>query len=351
MKIKILLIPCLMLVTLMSAQGVSFQDLSLEKALEKSKIENKFVFIDFYTSWCGPCKLMDAQVFPKEDVGEYFNEKFISLKLNAESGEEGPRLANKFKIRAYPTFVILNEKGELVHMFAGGILDTQKFIDKVETTFDDSKAFGKLQDQYNSGQRNSKLVSTYLQALIDTSTIKPDSLVNDYYYSLSDTEKVSEEVLFVYEKFAPLDSDKALFFEKNINEFRKELGSSKTDSILVSKYEQYFGIIAKGYTGNATEEAVNKKFENLKSLDVLNLKAVPVFYSAAMLQLTSSGKDEVLNGIKNAIPNLSEREKDLMLFVLIPGIKKFLTEEEKDDLLKLVDDEGVKGYIIRSVYR
>ncbi|GAA4298388.1 hypothetical protein GCM10023163_19450 [Aestuariibaculum suncheonense] len=325
--------------------------MSLERAIEKAKTEKKYVFIDFYTSWCGPCKLMDAQVFPKEDVGEYFNEKFVSLKLNAESGEEGPRLANKYKIRAYPTFVVIDEKGELVHMFAGGILDTQKFIEKVNTTFNNDKAYGRLEQRYNSGERDNKTVSAYLQALIETSTIKPDSLVNDFYNSLSGKEKVSEEAVFVFEKFAPLDSDKAIFFEDHRNEFRNELGKNRVDSILVSKYEQYFGMIAKGYTAKATVEVVNEKFEHVNGLGISNLKTVPAFKSAAILQLTNIGKDDVLKEINNTIPNLSEREKDLMLYILIPGIKKFLTDEEKDSLLKLVDDEGVKGYIIRSVYR
>ena len=43
--------------TSMSAQ-TSFQELTLEKALEQAKVENKYVFIDCYTSWCGPCKMM-----------------------------------------------------------------------------------------------------------------------------------------------------------------------------------------------------------------------------------------------------------------------------------------------------
>ncbi|WMI64138.1 thioredoxin family protein [Aestuariibaculum sp. YM273] len=347
----VLLIPCLLLVLKVAAQGVAFQDLTLNQAIEKAKTEDKYVFIDFYTSWCGPCKLMDAQVFPKEDVGTYFNEKFVSLKVNAESGVEGAKLANKYKIRAYPTFVILDDKGDLVHMFAGGLLDTQKFIAKVETSFDASKAFGMLQQRYDAGKRDNATVSAYLQALIGTSTIKPDSLVNNFYDTLSDQEKVSEEAAFIFERFAPIDSDKAIFLETHRDEFRDVLGKNRVDSILVSKYEQYFGIIAKGYTGKASVEGVNEKFDHVNSLGISNLKAIPAFTSAAMLQLTESGKDDVLKEINNAIPNISEREKDLMLYILIPGIKKYLTDEEKDNLLKLVDDEGVKGYVIRSVYR
>ena len=66
------------------AQGVNFRPLSYTEAIELAAKENKMVFIDFYTTWCGPCKRMSKEVFPQQEVGEYFNRTFISLKLDAE---------------------------------------------------------------------------------------------------------------------------------------------------------------------------------------------------------------------------------------------------------------------------
>ena len=48
----------------------NFQELTLEKALEKAKSEHKKVFVDCYTSWCGPCKMMAEKVLPLKEVGE-----------------------------------------------------------------------------------------------------------------------------------------------------------------------------------------------------------------------------------------------------------------------------------------
>ena len=61
MKKIILLLSCIFVMTSMSAQ-TSFQELTLEKALEQAKVENKYVFIDCYTSWCGPCKMMAGHI-------------------------------------------------------------------------------------------------------------------------------------------------------------------------------------------------------------------------------------------------------------------------------------------------
>ena len=61
-----------------NAQGVRFWKGSFEEAAQEAKRQDKLIFIDFYTVWCGPCKSMSNRVFPREDVGEYFNETFIS---------------------------------------------------------------------------------------------------------------------------------------------------------------------------------------------------------------------------------------------------------------------------------
>ena len=47
-------------------QGINFEKLTLEEALIKAKTENKYVFVDCYTTWCGPCKRMTEFVFPSE---------------------------------------------------------------------------------------------------------------------------------------------------------------------------------------------------------------------------------------------------------------------------------------------
>ena len=82
----------------------------LTAALKKAEMEKKAVFIDFYTTWCMPCRMMDESVFSDWDVAEYMAENVVSVKVNAEKGR-GVDLKNQFSVGAYPTFVFLAPNG------------------------------------------------------------------------------------------------------------------------------------------------------------------------------------------------------------------------------------------------
>ncbi len=62
--------------------GIKFQSgLNWEQVKEKARNENRYIFIDCYATWCGPCKKMDKEVYTSENVGNIFNKNFISIKL------------------------------------------------------------------------------------------------------------------------------------------------------------------------------------------------------------------------------------------------------------------------------
>lgn len=94
-----------------------FRDIDFNEALQLSQTENKLIFIDFYTDWCGPCRKMSKEVFPQKHVGDFFNSQFVCLKLNAE--KEGKELAQKFGVKAYPTFIIADQQGNVKVNIAG----------------------------------------------------------------------------------------------------------------------------------------------------------------------------------------------------------------------------------------
>ncbi len=101
-------------------QGIVFEHGSLQEALDKARKEKKAVFVDCFTSWCGPCKMMSNKVFPDKRAGDYFNPRFVSIKIDMEKGE-GKALAAKWQVSAFPTYLILDDRGEVVYTTRGYI--------------------------------------------------------------------------------------------------------------------------------------------------------------------------------------------------------------------------------------
>ena len=132
----------------------------------KAKAENKYIFMDCYTTWCGPCKYMSAKVFPQEAAGKYFNDKFISVGVQLDTSKvdndtvkawyaDAHAIAEQYNIRAYPTFLVFAPDGRPLHRLVGSSTTAEEFIARVEVSFDPAKQYYTLLDQYEKGSRDS----------------------------------------------------------------------------------------------------------------------------------------------------------------------------------------------------
>ena len=87
--------------------GIQFVEPNWAKAIEQAKKEKKMIFVDAYTTWCGPCRMLKQNTFPDKAAGEFFNKHFINIALDMEKGD-GLVFAEKYQIRAYPTLLIMD---------------------------------------------------------------------------------------------------------------------------------------------------------------------------------------------------------------------------------------------------
>jgi thiol:disulfide interchange protein len=115
---------------------------TLSQALEAQKTNPKPIFIDFYTSWCGPCKMLDQQTFNVSSVAAHLNRYFYPVKFNAEGNEVVTFLGKTFKnpnydpnkeqtrnakhdlttelnVKGYPSMLIIDAKGAVKQTFVG----------------------------------------------------------------------------------------------------------------------------------------------------------------------------------------------------------------------------------------
>ena len=151
MKTIYLLITCLLIQWGVFAQeGVNFRDLTFNEALAQAKAEKKMVFMDCYTSWCGPCKNMTNNVFPQKAAGDYFNPRFVCVKYDMEKGE-GKELADKFEVHAYPTFIVFRPDGTIQHRVVGSD-NLETFIQRIERGVNEKTSLPYLNERYEKGK-------------------------------------------------------------------------------------------------------------------------------------------------------------------------------------------------------
>lgn len=101
-----------------SRNGIIFFKGTWAEALQAAKAENKYIFLDVYATWCGPCKELKNKTFKDSDVGDYFNKNFINVRIDGEK-EEGQHLGRKYQVNSYPTLLIVDYKGNRVAKTTG----------------------------------------------------------------------------------------------------------------------------------------------------------------------------------------------------------------------------------------
>ncbi|MDT0645765.1 thioredoxin fold domain-containing protein [Zunongwangia sp. F260] len=124
-----------------ASQAQEIEWMSMNEALDAQKENPKSIFMDAYTSWCGPCKMLDSNTFSNKDLAQYVNKHFYAVKFNAEGPEEieykdrvfkNPKydaersgrnstheFASAMRISGYPTMVFFDQKGEMIAPVVG----------------------------------------------------------------------------------------------------------------------------------------------------------------------------------------------------------------------------------------
>jgi thiol-disulfide isomerase/thioredoxin len=145
-----------------SAQ-INFEHGSWTEIKAKAKAEHKLIFMDAFTTWCGPCKWMAKNVFTNDTVAAYYNATFVNAKIDMEAGE-GKDIATLYGVRVYPSLLFIDADGELLHRSAGsrGAAD---FILLGKDAQNPDKQFATLDKKYKGGQRDPGFLRLYIAAL------------------------------------------------------------------------------------------------------------------------------------------------------------------------------------------
>lgn len=308
-------------------KGTHFEHgLSWQQVKEKAKKENKYLFVDCFTTWCGPCKYMTSTIFPQEKVGDFFNKNFVNVKVQFDKTKndseevkswyaDAEAMSKEYNVRAYPTFLIFSPQGELVHRIVGGG-DADGFIAKAQKALNPETQYYTMLKKYDTGKPSpedlKKLVAVAEDAYDEENASKYAAA-----YLATQKDLYTKDNLEFLSKYSKDSKSKGFeLIMKNPKKVDAVLGKGKSNEILgavILKENIYPGLRTPTANIDSLIAAANAKYPGVditKSTDLLKVqfyqgtKKWDKFQPAVMAYMKKYGTEvnaEMLNNFAWAV--------------------------------------------------
>lgn len=205
--------------SMFAQDGIKFETETFQNILDKAKKENKLVFLDAFASWCGPCKMLEKNVFTKQEVGTYYNSHFINARFDMEKGE-GRDIARKYSITSYPSLLFLNGNGEVVYK-GKGYMDVADFLGMGKDVLDPENSLEKRIEKFHAGESQPDFLMKLMKD-VSNNDFEFAQKVSERYFKIKEKEELTKEdagVLLYFTKNS--DDENFKVFEKRKPELLK----------------------------------------------------------------------------------------------------------------------------------
>lgn len=213
--------------------------------LKEARVNNRPIFLDLYTTWCGPCKWMDKEVYLNDSVGEFFNREFLRVKVQMDSLEWDdpkikqwyssiPEIRNSYNVQAYPTLLFLSPNGD-VYKKIEGVRDAPSLIAEARDALDPANQYSTKMKAYEAGKREPYFVRNLTrQTEFGGDKVKARKMAKEFIASLSQKEMLTKEnIWFIYD-FTKRSTDPGFAFMRDqgakIEQVEEKMATKYTDS-------------------------------------------------------------------------------------------------------------------------
>ena len=207
-------------------ESINFDNSNFKEILAKAKREKKLVFLDAFASWCGPCKLMEKNVFPLPAVKEYYNANFINARFDMEKGE-GREIAQKYQVRSYPSYLFLNGDGEVV-MKSYGYMGEKDFIEIAKEANNPLLLKGSAKELFEKGESDPAFLLNMMRQNVQTDYDLAKK-VSERYFKVKAKEELSRD-----------DIGMLLYFVKSVNDPNYQVFKDRKANIVKEMSEDIY---------------------------------------------------------------------------------------------------------------
>lgn len=235
---RVLLLALVLLGTKLYAQdNIKFFEGSLAELKAEAKKQNKPVFIDCFTTWCGPCKMLAAKVFTDKTVADFYNDHFISYELDMEKGE-GRDFAKEYKVTGYPTLIYMNPDGQILYRNMGAST-AGYFLGEGKRAADPELNAVALMAKYKNGQKDTAFLRQFALTYASIDEELTESALKTYWKSVSGDQFLDKANWELLERAESDIHSKAFqYLVKHKDKFISRYDTSNVEYTIIGKAQQ-----------------------------------------------------------------------------------------------------------------
>ena len=305
-----------------TSEGIKFFKGTFAEALAQAKTANKPLFVDFYAVWCVPCRKMAKTVFTLPEVGQYFNEHFINIQIDAEK-KENVDIAKSYKVEAYPTLAFIAPDGKALSVNMGA-MDQNELLEAAKIAAGESVSFEQLYNQYKANNNDLSVQQTlllkapaFLQAQegmeADKWVTRLQKLYRNYIAAKAPNQLINENDYRIILSLEGSD-DKAHkqyivdLMNDHLDEWMKAVGKAPAYYI-VEANDAFAEDLAKEGNAKYKEYVENVKTKYGKAYDVIGLTTINPYEKAKLYNdaLFNLYKDKDVDGYIKAMQTYFEK--------------------------------------------
>lgn len=242
---KLFLLFVLISQQVLAQNGIDFERGTWNQILSKARAEKKIVFLDAYTTWCGPCKWMSSNTFTNTAVGTFFNKNYVNAKIDMEKGE-GIELAKRYEVSAYPTLLFIDGNGKLLHKEIGA-QDADKFLITGRNALNPDKQFYILKEKYGKNSITNSQMAELAKTAYTLQDPSTDTYISTYLKQQNNWFN-RETVLLLLETTTPENSDRFNFLMENERTISTYVGADTVKSYLNEMAKSLAKVVADAET-------------------------------------------------------------------------------------------------------
>ena len=300
----LILTACVFISHQVFSQGIIFTEGDWATIKAKAKQENKMIFADCYTTWCGPCKWMDKNVFHNDTVGAFYNSNFICVSIDMEKGE-GKEISKLYEVGCYPTYIYTDVNGNLLHRESGAF-PVKKFVEAGKKALTPEQRYSYYKEKFDAGDISKKELLTYIQ--LRNGSCLGISEQKLQFFNMKSEEGDTLVWFFIKNYGIDIHSKEYESIISSREEYNKKYSEETVNRVILNTYLSAFDKCLYNNVGMDTAQYIKLKAE-LQGLNIPDAKTIISDFDIALYLNTQNWKQLVI-AAKEYVSNLAKDETE-----------------------------------------